>query len=173
MPLPPCLCCLLLARRLGCALLFEPCTNQRVVKSEVPLVAGVLEDGPDRLLHGQLTSPRPRPGGRILDGEAVHDDLLGHTPEALGHLHSIARVAERVLAVEVGGLDDERIPLPPASRGAYPLPNAPGRHGATVERHDPDVVNHLGQDHDHSGRLHDVWGAVSAWRRLSSTWVKA
>ena len=58
--------------------------------------------------------------------------------------------------VEVGGLDDQRVALPPADRVAPPRPHA-GRQPLAIlaDADDARVVHHLGHDHHVIARLHD------------------
>src|SRR5262245_31027897 len=97
-------------------LLREPRTHERVVETEIAFVARVLEERPGGSLHRHLAGPRPRPGRRVVDGEPVLNHVGRHAGEALDHLHVRARVAERVLAVQVGGFDHQRVALPPPAR---------------------------------------------------------
>ena len=122
----------------------------------VGLVARELEDRPFGLRQRRFRRPRLVPRRRILDRELVVDHVVGHAREALGHLHVLARAAERVLAVEVRRLDHQRVAFPAAARESDPLPHALRRLRPAVERDDAHVVNHLGQDHHVARRLHDL-----------------
>ena len=82
--------------------------------------------------------------------------VLGHAREALGQPHVLAGALERVLAVEIRRLDDQRLALPVAAVASRPLTDVWRQVRTSVERDDADVVDHLDENHHVAGRLHDL-----------------
>ena len=118
-------------------------------------MAGVLEHRFVRLRPDVLAGPRRFPSVRVLHREVVQQGVLVDAREPLYHLQ-IARSADvggRV--VEVGGLDDQRVAVPPADGVAGPTAHVVRRVFA-VDAHDAGVVNHFRENHHMARRLHDA-----------------
>src|SRR5438093_8670536 len=64
----------------------------------------------------QLDRPRACEGGRILDGDAVRQQIGPGPGVPLGQMQVFARSLEIGLVREIRHLDDERVALPPAAR---------------------------------------------------------
>ena len=125
-------------------------------------MTGMLEDRTLGPLQPLLGTPGSRPCRRIFDGESVQDGIVGDAREPLDHAQVLAGSSKRILAVEVRRLDHQRIALPAAARDADPLAKALRRLRAPVERDDPRVVDHLGENHGLARRLHDLIVGVVA-----------
>src|SRR5687768_3405693 len=134
--------------------------------ADVRLVARELEDWPVGFLQIVEGRPGTRPRLRIIDRELVFDLIVRDARETLGDLHGVRRsaaaaaAADGITPVEIRRLDDERLAFPAAARHPDPLLQAGRRRRTVVERDDPRVVDHLGQDHDVPLTLDDVIGAV-------------
>src|SRR5207253_7659761 len=76
--------------------------------------------------------------------------------EAFDQMQILVRSPEMSLISEIGRVDDQRISLPMAARIPHPLSNARRQMRTPVEGDDANVVNHLDQNRDVFGRLHDL-----------------
>ena len=119
-------------------------------------MAGVLVYETLQRLHRYLASPLARVDLWVDDRELVVDCALVHPGEALDHFQIIRRVPiEPLKGMEVGGLDHERITLPMAPRVAHPRTDMLRQRHALAHADDTRVVDHLRQDHDVVGGLHN------------------
>src|SRR5205823_311051 len=94
-------------------------------------------------VHGRLVLHQRRADGDepLDDGFSVADD--------------IAYLVQPRFAIQVRGLDDQRVAVPVAERVALPEPNAVRQVPTSVERHD--APRHpLEEDSDVGWRLHDI-----------------
>src|SRR5262249_17864287 len=74
-------------------------------------------------LPGELLfhRPRPRPHGRIFDGDLVFECGGGAPRPAFDHVQIVARALKISLRTEIRHVDHERIAFPMAARVAVPL----------------------------------------------------
>src|SRR5687767_15592966 len=94
-------------------------------------MAGVFVDGSRRPGHRQLTFPRPRSRGGVVDLELIEQRIFIEQAEPLDQMQIAipaevaACVAVKAAAiVEVRGVYDERCAFPAADRIAFPQPDA-------------------------------------------------
>src|SRR6266566_1580761 len=145
---------------LGGSLLLCPSAREGVVQAIIPFVTGVLKYRAYRFLPGYLCGPGSCPRRRIFDPELIADRVLGHAREALGQTHVLARALERELVREIRRFDNQRLALPMTAVAPRPLADVWRQVRTSVERNDADVVEHLGENHHVSGRVHDLVGVV-------------
>ena len=132
--------------------------GQRVVA----FVTGVFVDVISGAAQGDFALPWLRVRGRVLNRELIQDLVRADARKAFGHLtrrrqveallDSVVRPLPRI---EVGGFDDERVAFPTADRVAHPGRDVVGQVLALEADHSR-VVDHLDEDHDVIGRLHDL-----------------
>ena len=65
--------------------------------------------------------------------------------DAFDQGHVASRILPLTLAVEVRGFDHEGIALPPATRVPRPLVDVLSKRSSSIERHNANGVDHLGE----------------------------
>src|SRR5262249_52679330 len=120
------------------------------------------------LLPRDHECPRPRPGGGVFHHDGVLEPIFVHSLEAFDQVKVFARSLELARRVEVGDVDDERIPLPVAGCIAVPVADARRSVRPAADRYRsyetltlPEVVI----DADLSWRLHDLIDRVEIWKK--------
>src|SRR2546428_2711019 len=155
----------------GGSLLLCAGAREGVVQTIIPFVTRVLKYRTYILLPRYLCGPGSGPRRRIVGREVIADRVLGHAREALGQTHVLARALEREFVRQIRRFDHQRLALPMTAVAPRPLPDVWRQVRTSVERNDADVVEHLGENHHVSGRLHDLVGVVVGpakhWRPIA------
>ena len=122
-------------------------------------------------LPGELLfyRPRPRPHGRIFDGDLVFECGGGAPRPAFDHVQIVARALKISLRTEIRHVDHERIAFPMAARVALPLTYV-RRQVWTSVHHDvalpPLALAHIVEERDATWRLHDPAEAADPASKL-------
>src|ERR1700731_2112036 len=93
----------------------------------IAFMAGVFVDRTLTLRHLNHCRPKFRPGGRIVDREFVHERVFAGARETLDNVCVRTGAFETRLALEIDGVDHQRITLPMSARVPTPLTNPPMR----------------------------------------------
>src|SRR6516225_7427493 len=128
-----------------CGVLFGASTGQYAIETVIVFMAGVFVKQPG-FGPGDGGGPWLSPSGRVADGEAVVDAVVGDARPALHQAYVFCGSLEAHLAAEVGGFDDQRVALPMAAGIAEPLANSAIEMWPPVERYDARLVNLLLRD---------------------------
>ncbi len=141
-----------------------------VANGRIVLVASVLEHAIVVVtLQRKRRLPRFGQNDRILDRDLVVDRVRCRPCEPLDDAQVAARRdrlaagsddQHRRFAVEVAGLDDERVTLEMPARVAEPLDDLARERRPAVEGHDARLVDELETNCDVARRLHDLDAAV-------------
>ena len=90
----------------------------------IPFVARELIELVPGLLQANRRRPRLRPRRRVVDRNLVIDPVRADTREPFNQVQVFGGSQEAALGGKIGGVDDQRLPLPAAPRIAVPLTNA-------------------------------------------------
>src|ERR1700719_4283393 len=92
--------------------LLTPGTPQYAAKRIVAFVTGIFVNRFGGRRPSVLAGPRPVPRVRVLHREAVQQRIVVDAREALYDVEVFRRSTKRSLVVEIGRVDNERVPFP-------------------------------------------------------------
>src|SRR5579863_853547 len=136
----------------------------------IAFMAGVFDDGTLTLRHRDHCRPRFRPRGRIVSREFVQERFLAGARETLDQMCVRTGTFETRLALEIDGVDNQRITLPMSARVPIPLTNAPMR--TRVQGDDASAVDHFIKNHNMSRSLEQLHTVVVGARNHGRSGVE-
>ena len=133
----------------------RPRTTKNAEHAVIAFVARELVDLPVERLQSEGRRPWSGIRGRVIERVPILDRVNIDTGEPFNEMQALRGPLKARLAVEVAGLDDQRVALPTTTGTSHPLSDALRDRRTPIHRNDTSVMDLLRHDRDVVRRLQE------------------